>query len=88
MSDVSGEAQCFCTDRLSIYLVLPWVMDTLQARAKGNFLYAKLVIDQLNRTISPEDFISFLKSEIPDAFADIYERIFFRYEKSQHKYVR
>lgn len=66
----------------------PWVLDTLQRRAKGNFLYAKLAIDQLSGTISPDDLISFLESEIPEPFIDMYERIFFRYQKAQHKYVR
>lgn len=65
-----------------------WVLDTLQTRAKGNFLYVKLVMDLLDDTISPDDLISFLESEIPDAFTDKYERIFFRYQKAKHKYVR
>lgn len=60
----------------------------MQTRARGNFLYAKLVIDQLGSTISPEDFMSFLNSEIPDVFGDMYKRIFFRYERDKHKYVR
>lgn len=45
-------------------------------------------MDQLSGTISPSDLISFLASEIPDAFTDMYERIFLRYQKAQHKYVR
>lgn len=64
------------------------MVDTLQTKAKGNFLYAKLVIDQLSDTVSPEDFMFFLKSEIPEDFTDMYERIFHRYKKFQHKYVR
>ncbi|KAI3395885.1 hypothetical protein diail_670 [Diaporthe ilicicola] len=59
--------------------VAPWVLHKLQTRAKGNFLYAKLAIDQLSGIISPEDLTSFLSSEIPDYFTDMYERIFSRY---------
>lgn len=72
----------------SLVTVVPWVLGTLQTRAKGNFLYAKLAMDQLSGTISPGDLISFLASEIPDAFTDMYERMFLRYQKAQHKYVR
>jgi hypothetical protein len=66
-----------------------WVLEKLQTRAKGNFLYASLMVKHLrNSTYNVDDVINLITSMVPSDFASIYSRILNQYQKDQHKYVR
>ncbi|KAF3801959.1 hypothetical protein GCG54_00015182 [Colletotrichum gloeosporioides] len=70
-------------------IVTEWVLQEVQAKAKGNFLYARLIVDWLkDRVFTIDDVAVFIKSRVPDHFAEIYHRIFRQYyQEDQHKYV-
>jgi hypothetical protein len=63
-------------------------MDHLRQRAKGNFLYATLIVNRLQSAVSIHDVIDLITSSVPDDLVNIYRRIFSQYQKAQHKYVR
>ncbi|KAK3315619.1 hypothetical protein B0H66DRAFT_347658 [Apodospora peruviana] len=65
-----------------------WVLSKLQTRAKGNFLFARLMVSQLKDVaITVDDIIEFVKSSLPTDLTQIYGRIFDQYQLAQHKYL-
>ncbi|KAI8277771.1 hypothetical protein K4K59_009416 [Colletotrichum sp. SAR11_240] len=66
-----------------------WVLQELQAKAKGNFLYAKLMVEWLKDGVfTIDDVAAFIKSRVPNHFSEMYNRIFGQYQEEQHKYIR
>lgn len=66
-------------------VVKDWILSKLQARAKGNFLCAKLMVDWLkDEAFSRDDIVS----QMPTGITDMYKRIFLQYKPGQLKYVR
>ncbi|KAK3389894.1 hypothetical protein B0H63DRAFT_464493 [Podospora didyma] len=65
-----------------------WILDKLQDRAKGNFLYAKLMVERLkDDVLNIDDIMTLVRSKVPNNFAEIYRRIFLQYGEDQRKYI-
>lgn len=67
-----------------------WIQEKLQTRARGNFLYAKLMSDWLqDDVLSVDDIRDLITSRVPNKIEEMYRRIFLQYqEEQQHKYMR
>ncbi|KAF0319210.1 hypothetical protein GQ607_013603 [Colletotrichum asianum] len=64
-----------------------WVLRQLKENSQGNFLYAKLMVEGLKKMFNIDDVVTFIKSGVPNDFANIYRRIFCQYEEHEHKYI-
>ncbi|KAK0743542.1 hypothetical protein B0T18DRAFT_448213 [Schizothecium vesticola] len=65
-----------------------WVLQKLQDKARGNFLYAKLMIDWLKEDVfTVDDIVTLMTSKVPDKLAEIYKQIFLKYQRDQLRYV-
>ncbi|KAJ7762397.1 hypothetical protein DFH07DRAFT_814247 [Mycena maculata] len=63
------------------------VLESLQGRAEGNFLWASLMLKSLKDTASLSDMKQFVEDGLPDTLDDYYRRIFARFEKSHRPLV-
>lgn len=71
------------------YLVDAWILEKLQTRANGNFLFARLIVERLEYGVFNIDGIKDLVTSIlPNNVAEMYRRIFCKYQEDQHKYIR
>jgi hypothetical protein len=74
---------------LLTYAVDDWILEKLQDRAKGNFLYASLMVERLqDGAFSVDDIMVLITSKVPNNFAEMYRRVFRQYQEDQHKYIR
>ncbi|KAF5010745.1 hypothetical protein FDECE_3100 [Fusarium decemcellulare] len=65
-----------------------WILESLQKKAKGNFLYAKLMVNGLKYDVfTREDIMDLLALRVPDEITEIYRPIFLRYRRNQHRYT-
>uniref|UniRef100_L2FH03 Zinc finger protein n=1 Tax=Colletotrichum fructicola (strain Nara gc5) TaxID=1213859 RepID=L2FH03_COLFN len=64
-----------------------WVLLRLQERSNGNFLCARLMIQDLEELMTVADVVAFVESEVPKGFGESYRHIFRKYREDQHKYV-
>ncbi|KAK4223080.1 hypothetical protein QBC38DRAFT_539242 [Podospora fimiseda] len=65
-----------------------WILNKLQLKSAGNFLYAKFMVDELQHDVlNVDDIVNMIKSKVPTDLAERYRRIFDRYQESQKKYV-
>ncbi|KAJ6623171.1 hypothetical protein B0H10DRAFT_825470 [Mycena sp. CBHHK59/15] len=66
---------------------LQGVLQDLQGRAEGNFLWASLMLQALKNTDSLTDMKEFAADGLPETLDDYYRRIFERFEKPQRSLV-
>ncbi|KAJ6543109.1 hypothetical protein B0H19DRAFT_957631, partial [Mycena capillaripes] len=57
------------------------ILRSLQARAEGNFLWARLMIESLKETSSLTEMKNLVASGLPETLDDYYRRIFDRFEQ-------
>jgi hypothetical protein len=70
-------------------IVDDWILENLQDKAKGNFMYAKLMVEHLeDGAFSVDDIMVLITSKVPNNFAEMYRRVFRRYQEDQYKYIR
>lgn len=73
----------------TLHIVDDWILEKLQMRAKGNFLYARLMVNWLKDDVfTVDDIMDLLVSRVPDKITEMYRRIFLQYQRDQHKYTR
>jgi hypothetical protein len=67
-----------------------WILEKLLQRSGSNFLFARLMIEQLEHELfCINDITAFVKDDMPKDITEMYKRIFrHEYQKSQHKYIR
>lgn len=66
-----------------------WVLEKLRSKSKGNFLYAKLMVEWLREDdFTVDDILQLMGSRVPDKLSEIYTQSFRQYRADQFKYTR